>query len=130
MDKNEEMLRDEFCKEMTGKSLRKVNLDKYLEQMARLVIENTSQENLVCSMAVGDFTDLDDIIVSTGGFYPDSVDFPKRRAFFTLKFIDEIIHSVLLSTNETNKSTTSLFMKELKKLVTYYEYEFNNNISQ
>lgn len=119
MDKNEEMLKEEFYKEMTGKSLKRVDLDKYLEKVLKFATKNTSEEHLGCVIAIGDFSDLHDILISTGGFFgDDNLDSLNQRWILTLELIDGIAGSL---TRSNAHHTLKLFMNCLKEMIAIYE---------
>lgn len=122
MDKNEDMLKEEFCKEMTGKSLKRVKLDKYLKKVLHTAIENTSEEDLGCLIAIGDFSDLHNIVISTGGFFDDNnVDELNQRWMLTLELIDGFITNLTKSNNELAHYKLKLFMNCLKEMIAMYE---------
>ena len=125
MDKNEEMIKEEFCKEMTGKSLKRVNLDKYLEKVLNFAIKNTSEEHLSCVIAIGDFSDLHNMLISTGGFCDDNVDELNQRWILTLKLIDGFVDNLIRSNGELAHHILKLFMNSLKEMIASYETHIN-----
>lgn len=125
MDKNEEMLKEEFYKEMTGKSLKRVDLDKYLEKVLNFAIKNTSEEHLGCVIAIGDFSDLHNILISTGGFCDDNVDELNQRWILTLKLIDGFVDNLTRSNGELAHHILKLFMNSLKEMIVVYETHIN-----
>lgn len=125
MDKNEEMLKEEFCKEMTGKSLKRVDLDKYLEKVLKFATKNTSEEHLGCVIAIGDFSDLHNILISTGGFCNDNVDELNQRWILTLKLIDGFVDNLTRSNGELAHHILKLFMNNLKEMIASYETHIN-----
>ena len=113
MNKNEEM---------TGKSLKRAKLDKCLEKVLRIAIENTSEEDLGCLIAIGDFSDLHNILVSTGGFFDDNnADESNQRWMLTLELIDGFITNLSKSNSELAHCKLELFMNCLKEMITVYE---------
>lgn len=109
-------------KEVTGKSLKRISLDKYLEKVLDIAINNTSEEYLGCLIAIGDFRDLRNISVSTGGFFcDDDADELNQRWILTLELIDGLVGNLTKRNDELAHHTLKLFMDGLKEMIAIYE---------
>ena len=117
MDKKK-TTQEDFVKEMTGKSLNQFELDKCLKQTIDGIVKKIPNKNLVGIVAIGDFHDIDNPVVSFGGFFPPA---PHRyeisRAFFLMKCVESFIRDC----DDDALDILKLFIHDCKAMLEYYE---------
>ena len=109
-------------KGVVGKSPKRVSLDEYLKKILDIAINNTSEEYLGCLIAIGDFRDLRNILVSTGGFFcDDDADELNQRWILTLELIDGLVGNLTKRNDELAHHALKLFMDSLKEMIAIYD---------
>ena len=118
MSKKKKTVQEEFVNEMTGKSLRQFELDKYTKGVIDDINKNKSDDNLVGIVAIGDFHDIDNPVISSGGFFPSN---PRKRDLFCGVFLVNCVESFIRACDDNNVDVLKWFIHNCKALLDYYE---------
>lgn len=118
MSKKKETVQEEFVKEMTGKSLRQVELDKYMKGVIDDIIKNKSDDNLVGIVAIGDFHDIDNPVISSGGLLPSN---PRNRDLFRGLFLMKCVEGFIRDCDDNEVDVLKWFIHDCKAMLDYYE---------
>ena len=98
---------------------------KRSEKVLNFAIKNISEKHLGCIIAIGDFSDLHNMLISTGGFCDDNIDELNQRWILTLKLIDGFVDNLIRNNGEFALHILKLFMNTLKEMISSYETHIN-----
>lgn len=92
----EETLKENFVEEMTGKSNKQLSLDKFLKKTLNSMKKECTKKNLSCLIALGNFSDLNNPVISTRGIISD-IKFTAMSGVLLMRMLEIYIANTLLS---------------------------------